>query len=106
MRTVSLIFCVLVAIAVTGCDRAERISKDALIEKTHHWKEPKVAIWYYTGSRNGRDYFRHYDLGASELYSVESGQISLPQALPVTKDEQKWIIMKWGPIALRNDKSR
>ena len=93
----------LLTLVVSACNRVEPITKDALIDKTHYWKEPKVAIWYYTGSQNGRDFFQHYDLGVSERYSVESGQIVLPQLFPVTRDQKKWIVMKWGPTALSRE---
>jgi hypothetical protein len=97
---VPVIVCMLLTFSFGGCSRAETITKDALIEKTRHWKEPKAAIWYYIGSQNGRDFFQHYDLGVSERYSVESGQIVLPRTFPLTKDQKKWIVMRWGPMAL------
>jgi len=97
---IPFIVCMLVTLLLSACSRAEPITMDALIEKTRHWKEPKAAIWYYTGSQNGRDFFQHYDLGVSRLYSVESGQIALPQTFPLTKDQKKWIVMKWGPRGL------
>jgi hypothetical protein len=84
---------------------AEQITRDALMEKTRHWKEPKVAIWYYIGSQDGRDFFQHYDLGVSEVYSVATGQIPLPKTSPRTKKQKDWIVMKWGPFALLHSAS-
>lgn len=90
----------LLLLSVVLCLAEQHISKEALLEKTRHWKEPKVAIWYYMGSSEGRDFFRYYDLGISETYSVESGQISLPKNFPFSKRQNQWIIMRWGPAAL------
>ncbi len=87
---------------VSLCSAAQAITKDALLEKTHHWKEPKVAIWYYMGSSQGQDFFRYIDLGISETYSVESGQILLSRTFPLTKAQKQWIVMKWGPAGLRH----
>ena len=100
MRRRHRILSAAVALALTGCGHTERISKDALIEKTRHWKEPKAAIWYYIGSRDRFDYFQYYDLGISERYTVESGQIALPRSFPLTEEREKWIVMRWGPAAI------
>jgi basic membrane lipoprotein Med (substrate-binding protein (PBP1-ABC) superfamily) len=86
----------------SACERTVAIDKNALLERTRHWKEPKVAIWYYTGSRDGRDYFRYHDLGISEVYSVRSGEIVLLGTFPQTDDRSKWIVMPWGPAAKPN----
>jgi len=94
-----LLLCVLLSVSIAGCDDPKQISKEALIEKTHHWKEPKVASWYYVGSKAGWDYFRYDDLGVSDLYCTQSGQIALPQTFPFTKDRRQWVVMKWGPAA-------
>jgi hypothetical protein len=100
---IPFIVCMMLTLLLNACSHAEPIGKDALIEKTHHWKEPKAAIWYYIGSQNGRDFFQHYDLGVSERYSVESGQIVLQRTYPLTKDQKKWIVMRWGPMALSHE---
>ena len=97
--------CILLMIGISAAVGAEQITRDALMEKTRHWKEPKVAIWYYIGSQNGRDFFQHYDLGISEVYSVATGEIPLPKTLPRTKKQKDWIAMKWGPLALPHSTS-
>jgi hypothetical protein len=84
---------------LAGCARPQEIQKETLIEKTHHWREPKVAIWHYTGTTGGRDVFDYRDLDIHEVYSVESGQIALPRSFPITKDESMWFVMAWGPLA-------
>lgn len=88
-------------LTLAGCAaRPQEIQKDALIEKTKHWKEPKAAIWYYTGSENDRDYFLYRDLGIEESYSVTSGEIDLTRTFPLTKERKTWVVMPWGPAAL------
>jgi len=91
-----------VALFVTGCERAADITTADLLERANHWKEPKVAIWYYTGSKQEHDYFRYYDLGASQLYRLPSGDITLPATFFYTTDRSKWIVMPWGPAAKRS----
>jgi len=76
-----------------------------LLQRTSHWKEPKVAIWYYIGSKQQHDYFRFYDLGVSQVYRVPSGEIAVPTIFPYTADRSKWIIMPWGPAAKRKQSS-
>ena len=90
---------------VIGCERAADITKADLLERSNHWKEPKVAIWYYTGSKREHDYFRYYDLGVSQLYRLPSGDITLPATFPYTTDRSKWIVMPWGPAAKRTQSS-
>src|SRR4051812_43671357 len=97
-----LIFAVVAAaFCASGCERAADITKDDLLERANHWKEPKVAIWYYTGSKQEHDYFHFYDLGVSQIYRVPSGEITLPATFPYTGDRAKWIVMPWGPAAKR-----
>jgi hypothetical protein len=97
--------CIFLAVGISGAIGAEQIARDALMEKTRHWKEPKVAIWYYVGSQSGRDFFQHYDLGVSEVYSVATGEIPLPNIFPRTKKQKDWVVMKWGPAALPHSTS-
>ena len=106
LRGHASIFAIVAAtFCVSGCERAADIAKDDLIERANHWKEPKVAIWYYTGSKREHDYFRFYDLGVSQLYRVPSGVITLPATFPYTGDRTKWIVMPWGPAAKRAQSS-
>ena len=102
---VSILAIVAITFVVIGCERAADITKADLLEKASHWKEPKVAIWYYIGSKHEHDYFRYYDLGVSQLYRLPSGDITLPATFPYTTDRSKWIIMPWGPAAKRTESS-
>jgi hypothetical protein len=89
-------------LTLIGCVSPKAITKDELVKSTRHWKEPKVAIWHYVGSKNGFDYFDYRDLGVHQVYCVESGQITLPRTFPMTRDERSWIVMPWGPASAQN----
>lgn len=86
-------------LVLAGCDNPQEISKEALMEKTRHWKTPGSVTWFYVGSKQGLDYFFYRDLGISETWCVKSGQIKLTRTFPVTQDEKKWVVMPWGPYA-------
>lgn len=99
---IARIFTILILmLALDGCVSPKQITKIDLIKTTLHWKEPKVAIWHYVGSKDGMDYFDYQDIGVHEIYCVESGQIFLPRTFPLTKDERTWMVMPWGPAAVR-----
>ena len=87
-------------ILLAACERPTDISKEALLEKTRHWKEAKVATWSYTGAADGHDYFYFHDLGVSQFYRVRSGEIDLSRTFPRTRDRSRWLIMPWGPRAV------
>jgi hypothetical protein len=40
-----------------------KVSKNELMDLTNHWKEPKVASWYYMGADDNYNYFVFQDLG-------------------------------------------
>jgi hypothetical protein len=96
-----IITILILMLTLNGCVSPRQISKNELIKTTRQWKEPKVAIWHYVGSKDGMDYFHFQDIGVHKIYSVESGQISLPHSFPLTKDQRTWIVMPWGPAAIR-----
>src|SRR6476659_996382 len=98
----SIFAIVAITFFVIGCERATDITKVDLLERANHWKEPKVAIWYYAGSKREHDYFRYYDLDTSQLYRLPSGDITLPATFFYTTDRSKWIVMPWGPAAKRS----
>ena len=50
-------------LTLVGCVSPKPITKDELVKMTGHWKEPKVAIWHYVGSKSGLDYFDYRDIG-------------------------------------------
>jgi len=91
----------LACLTLLACEQAQLITKADLMAKTRDWKEPKVAIWYYTGTGNGFDYFLHRDIDITELYKVTTNEIDIHEHFHVTKDQIKWVPMPWGPHALK-----
>jgi hypothetical protein len=88
---------------IQACQHATPVTKAGLIEQSRHYKEPKVATWYYIGSKDGRDFFRFNDVDGSRTYSVTSGEIPLKKpAFPKTMNSKQWMVMPWGPQAPRN----
>lgn len=94
-----IIAALILGLLLTGCDEAKLIRKNELLAKTKTWKEPKVAIWYYVGSDEKFDYFVNIDLNQFNSYKVTKHQIEKEQEFPITKDQSKWLVMPWGPIA-------
>lgn len=90
---------ILTAILLVACGNVTTLSGKRLMELTHTWKEPEVAVWHYTGSSDRYDYFHYHDLGINQAYRVPSGELSLTQRFPLTNDKRIWVVMPWGPLA-------
>ncbi len=75
------------------------------MEITKHWREPKVAIWYYTGSDAEYHYFRFIDLGETKDYRVKREEMEIDATYPVSKNQKNWRVMPWGPMSLQNNKT-
>lgn len=103
------LFCILTAalliITSAGCKYAETVSKTEFMELTRHWQEPKVASWYYMGTKNDFHYFAYRDIGfyGMKYYKTRSGDLYIDDPFPFTPDEKKWKLMPWGPHAHRHE---
>lgn len=91
-----LILSVFLSFMLFGCNQPLTVSKANLMEITKHWKEPKVAIWYYTGSDAEYHYFRFTDLGDTKEYRVKREEMQIDT--PLTKKQKDWRVMPWGPM--------
>jgi hypothetical protein len=60
------------------------------------WKEPKVSIWYYVGSKDNFHYFRHIDVDGTRTYRVSEAEQNVEKPFPLTSDEKLWRVMYWG----------
>jgi hypothetical protein len=89
-------------IMLLGCNQPLTVSKPELMELSKHWKEPKVAIWYYTGSDEGYHYFKFIDLNDTKDYRVKREEMKIDSPFPVSKNQKDWRVMPWGPLSLRN----
>ena|SRR3989344_2316491 len=90
----------LVLSLAAGCSEPETVTGVQLTELTKHWKEPKVAIWYYLGSDSEYHYFQFHDLGVTNNYRVKRNELSVESSFPLTKERKHWRVMPWGPQAL------
>ena len=60
------------------------------------WKEPKVSIWYYVGTKSGYHHFLHQDLGEKTIYRISDKELKTDLTFPLTKDRDAWKVMPWG----------
>ena len=95
----------LISFMLLGCYEPLTVSTPDLMEITKHWKEPKVAIWYYTGSDAEYHYFRFIDLGETKDYRVKRGEMEIDATYPLSKNQKTWRVMPWGPMSLQNNRT-
>jgi len=101
LTLVTLLF-IAFAIMLIGCNQPLTVSKADLMEITRHWKEPKVAIWYYTGSDADYHYFRFVDLSETKDYRVKRVEMEIDAPYSLNKNQKNWRVMPWGPMSLQN----
>ena len=95
----------LVILFVVGCNERRQVTKQELIDLTHQWKEPKVAIWYYTGSDDEYHYFKFNDLGISKEFRIKREELEIINPYTPRKEQQEWRVMPWGPMALEREET-
>lgn len=88
------------SVMLIGCKEPTSVSRDELMKRTRHWKEPKLALWYYTGSDDDYHYFRFVDLGEMKDYRVKREEMDVDPPRPLSKNENEWLIMPWGPTGI------
>lgn len=96
-----MILAILSFMLLLGCNQPLTVSKADLMEISKHWKEPKVAIWYYTGSDTEYHYFRFIDLGDTKNYRVKRDEMQIDSPKLLTKNQKDWRVMPWGPMSLQ-----
>ena len=82
-----------------GCKDVPIMTGGELERLKAQWKEPKVSIWYYVGSKDGYHYFTHVDLGETKTYRISDDEQVAPRmqdTFPLTSDEKAWRVMYWG----------
>lgn len=99
------IFAIIMFLMLLGCNQPLTVSKAELMDITQHWKEPKVAIWYCTGSNNEYHYFRFIDLDGTKDYRVRREKLQIDQPYPLSKKQKDWLVMPWGPQGLTDKKT-
>ena len=96
---IHLLLYIFIGLIVTGCTQYEHVSKENLIAATEHWKEPKVATWYYQGSDESYHYFNYYDLSINKHYKVSRDEIVINNPYPFGEEKHEMRVMPWGPRA-------
>lgn len=99
-----LILTIFLAASLISCSQPTTVSKAELMEITKHWKEPKVAIWYYMGSDNEFHYFRFIDIGVRQDYRVRRNELEIYETYPLGKKQNECRVMPWGPQARKTNR--
>jgi hypothetical protein len=80
-----------------GCAQPKTVNGTELEGLKLHRQEPKVSMWYYTGSKDGYHYFHHDDLGQdTKSFRVAATELSWTNTFPLTHDRNKWRQLDWG----------
>jgi len=85
-----------IVVLSTGCKDAPIVTSGELESLKTQWKEPKVSIWYYVGTKDSYHYFRHIDVDGTKTYRISNTEQKMEDPFPLTSDETSWRIMYWG----------
>ena len=87
----------LLPLLIAGCAQPKTITRADLDGLKAHRQEPKVNMWYYTGSKDAYHYFHHDDLGdAPKDFRVAESELSWTNTFHMTHDRKKWRQLDWG----------
>lgn len=81
---------------LSGCSLTQTVSRSELEEEKSVWREPKVSLWYYKGSKDGYHYFHHTDLGKERNYRISDKELEWANTFPFTNDRRNWKPLEWG----------
>ncbi len=87
---------IILLLLLVGCANPQTVTRTGLEHLKTHWREPKVSLCYYVGSRDGFHYFRHEDLDSQKGYLISDAELSWPDTFPLTSDQKSWRPLKWG----------
>lgn len=104
-RVIAIVVALSLGVALTGC-AVETVTKAQLEEARARWQEPKVSIWYYTGSEDGYHYYTHYDTPGTRRYRISEKEWVQKDPFPRTWNQKKWRVMSWGVHALMNQRGK
>jgi hypothetical protein len=90
-------FFLILPLLLVGCVQAKTVTRTELDQLKLQRHEPKVSMWYYTGSKDGYHYFHHDDLGEGEKeFRIADNELSWTNTFPFTHDRSKWTQLDWG----------
>ena len=82
---------------LVACAQPKTVTRTALDQLKMHRQEPKVSMWYYTGSKDGYHFFHHDDLGnAPRDFRIVESELSWTNTFPMTHESKKWRPLDWG----------
>src|SRR5258706_8515456 len=80
-----------------GCAHPQTVTRPDMDQLKARWHEPKVSLWYYTGSKDGYHYFHHDDLGHDKKdFRIAATELSWTNAFPLTSHRNSWRPLDWG----------
>jgi hypothetical protein len=87
----------LLPLLIGGCAQPNIVTRNELGGLQSQRQEPKLSMWYYTGSRDGYHYFHHDDLGgAPKGVRIAEAELSWTNTFPLTHTRTKWRQLDWG----------
>ncbi len=87
---------ILFSLLLLGCQHTSTVSRAEFESLRTHCREPKVSVWYYMGSKDGFNFFRHRDLDGTRDYRVPEGEMKYPQTFPLTYNQRSWRVVSAG----------
>jgi hypothetical protein len=85
-----------VSLIFPGCSVTRTVNRSELEQAKTVWKEPKVSLWYYRGSKDGYHYFQHRDLDGEKNFRISESELDWPNTFPLTRDRKEWKTLEWG----------
>jgi len=80
-----------------GCAHPQTVTRAELEHLKAHRQEPKVSMWYYTGTKDGYHYFHHDDLGHDKKdVRVPANELAWTNTFPRTHISSRWRQLDWG----------
>jgi len=87
----------LVPLLLVGCAWPRTVTRGELDQLKPHHREPKVSMWYYTGTKDGYHYFHHDDLGWDKKdFRIAASELSWTNTYARTRNRNKWRRLDWG----------
>ncbi len=90
----------LVPLLLLGCVQPQVVTRAELDQLKTNRHEPKVSMWYYTGTKAGYHYFHHDDLGGDKKdFRIAASELSWTNTFQRTQNRNNWRQLDWGLYA-------
>ncbi|RBP48256.1 hypothetical protein DES53_1011057 [Roseimicrobium gellanilyticum] len=101
MRIVALLPLLVILASCAAPVRHHLVNSTALLGITAPGEPSKAEGWYYVGSDERFDYFKHQDFKIRHYYKTKIGEIDVGRRFPKTSRQSRWTSMPWGGRAPR-----